>query len=1380
MLKRPVIWAALLSCAHAQTPLTNGDFETSPFATGWTNAGAISSPGFAPGSTQAARFTGSGQSLKQSVSWNADWHLETSFMVRQTSNRQFSLIIGTGSATSALNLRYQDGWQAFSGGWGTAFPLSNVLPSIDQNGDGDCDDAGDTKNVYRLRVTGHDWGTPLASYDLALSDANGAAFTSTVTGLARFQSTPSSSTPTSFKFGTEFGSNPGFWIDNVSTHDSPSDPPPIITSFLANGNILSWQTQNAPTLTLNPGNIDVSGLTEYEVSPTSTTTYILTTGSESRSFTIGVNEATSPLTLSEFLAINPSVDDWIELHNPNNFSLNLTNYVLTDNINNPDKFPFPPTTIQPGEYLVLTSEDFNFSLSGSGEYLALLDSQETILTEFAPQYPAQSSGVSYGLFNNTYVYLGDPTPGEANVPTPYITNHTFVTNPDGSITVSVLTDSPAGSIISATLRYRRMFDSHSTVTMTPNGNLYTATIPANAASPGEMIRWQITVTDTFSQANQLPRHLTTDSPEYFGTVIPNPAFTTQLPVLQWFLPPANFSAADTRTGTRCSLFWQGEFYDNVLVHLRGATTASLEKKPHQFEANPGHDFLLHPDAPRVDQINVNAAYPDSSYLRDILLMENLHNAGIPTPETFPVRVQRNGTYHSLGIMVEQPDNEFLNRHDDLLDPDGPLFKATGNGSWLASTTGFETRNKSDLSDLATFTTALNSPDQLDFLFENTDIPSLVNYLAVNVIDSIFNPQKNYYVHQNRFGEWMILPWDRDFSYGHRWLGGGDPRGPSGPINFLVTDERYEWGGSNNDLKGGYNRLFDAIFDHPETSEIFYRRLRTMMDTILSPGTLESRIEELRTLMKQEADLDRATWGFTRNNPYRNFPQESFDAALDRIKNTYLPQRRTFLENDGGTPSRGTLPSSQPSQPSITFGQIITNPVSGDQDDESLELQNPNNFAIDISNWTLSGAISHTLRPGTVIPANSSLTLSPHVQQFRDNNPPTFSQGNFSGHFSNFSETLNLHDSSGNLIATTITPDTPSNNQLYLVISEIMYHPADDTSEFIELVNTSDTLTLDLSGVSFTEGVQFNFPADSTLAPGQRILISTFASGRLSNGGETLKLEDADGSTISEFTYSDSSPWPTSPDGSGTSLTFISGDPNLPINWRSGGSPGTSDKILFLGGDLLDYAITSHRFDFQTNMLTVQRNLGADDAQVIPQWSSDLITWQDSDFTLLTTEPLTCYDKPEAIQSHTRDYYASIEQMDRSLGTVLDELDRLGVRDNTWIIMQGDNGWLLGEHGLTSKVLAYEDSIRVPLIISPPAGKAQLNQDFALGIDIAPTILNIAGLETPSCGLAHQVRLRSSPIPTRRPTPLGRPHPGSKIHRVSRRALPGILRPQKRP
>lgn len=1227
MLRIFTIYVAALGAAHAQTPLVNGDFEASPFDTGWTNAGAVVTDGFASGSAQGARFTGSGQSLKQSVTWTADWHLESSFMVRDTSNRQLSLLIETGSGTSALNLRYQSGWQAFSGGWGTAFNLGTVLPSIDQNNDGDCDDAGDTKNVYRMRVTGHNWGTAAASYDLALSDPNGTSFTSTATGLSRYQSAPTFATPTGFKFGTEFGNNPGFWIDDVSSHDSPTGPPATISSFLGTGKTLSWQVENASTLTLNPGNIDVTGLTTYEVSPISTTTYTLTTGAESRSFTIGINEPSSPVVISEFLAINPDGDDWVELHNSNNFSVKLSDYALTDNPANLQKFIFPPTAIHPGEFLILSSSALGFSLSSSGEYLALLDENENVLSELSPQYPAQFSAVSYGLSGGNYAFLGMPTPGAANASTPFFKTYNAQPQPNGSIQISVTANSAANDLNNVSLHYRKMYDAETTITMTPQGaETYLATIPPAAANSGEMIRWRITAANATDRTKLPPFIAPLASPEYFGTVVSDPGLTTQLPVFQWFLPPATFSAADSRNGTRCSLFWNGTFYDNILVHLRGATTAALEKKPHQFEFNSGHDFVIATGIPGVDQINVNAAYPDSSYLRDILPIENLHNMGLPAPETFPIRVQRNGDFYSLGIMIEQPDNEFLSRRTELLDPDGSLYKATGNGSWLASTTGFEARNDSSLTDLATFTSGLNGANQLDFLLENTDLPSLVNYLAVNVVDSIFNPQKNYYVHQNRFGEWMILPWDRDFSYGHRWLGGADPRGPAGPTSFLVTDERYEWGGSNNDFKGGYNRLFDAIFDNPLTREMFYRRLRTTMDTVLAPGVLEARIEELRVLMKQEADLDRIEWGFTNNNSYQNFPQESFDAALDRIKNTYLPARRTFLENDGGTPARSTLPASQPSAPTITFGQLITNPVSGDQDDESLELQNPNNFAVDISNWTLAGAITHTLRPGTIIPANSSLILSPNVAQFRLNNTPALSQGNFSGHFSNFSEILTLHDTSAKLIATVVTPNLPSDNQQFLVISEIMYHPTDELSEFIEFQNTSDKLTLDLSGVTLSKAVSYTFPAGTSLTPGSRIVVSTFTSGKLNNGGETIKLDDADGSTIAEFRYEISAPWPTSPNSSGLSLTFLAGSPNLPQNWRAslapGGTPGSSDSIPYLSGSLLSYALESSPiFNFSSGTIQVTQHLGSDDAELVPQWSSDLITWHESDFTFLSPSPM---------------------------------------------------------------------------------------------------------------------------------------------------------------
>ena len=108
-----------------------------------------------------------------------------------------------------------------------------------------------------------------------------------------------------------------------------------------------------------------------------------------------------------------------------------------------------------------------------------------------------------------------------------------------------------------------------------------------------------------------------------------------------------------------------------------------------------------------------------------------------------------------------------------------------------------------------------------------------------------------------------------------------------------------------------------------------------------------------------------------------------------------------------------------------------------------------------------------------------------------------------------------------------------------------------------------------------------------------------------------------------------------------------------------------------------------------------------------------------------------YDKPESIRSHSRDYYASVQQMDAAVGRVFDELDRLNLRDNTWIIFMGDNGWMLGEHGMTSKVLPYEESMRVPLAIAGPTTKQATSDKLVLNIDVTATIYQLAGLEVPS-------------------------------------------------
>ena len=108
-----------------------------------------------------------------------------------------------------------------------------------------------------------------------------------------------------------------------------------------------------------------------------------------------------------------------------------------------------------------------------------------------------------------------------------------------------------------------------------------------------------------------------------------------------------------------------------------------------------------------------------------------------------------------------------------------------------------------------------------------------------------------------------------------------------------------------------------------------------------------------------------------------------------------------------------------------------------------------------------------------------------------------------------------------------------------------------------------------------------------------------------------------------------------------------------------------------------------------------------------------------------------YQQEDSLRNHILRYYAAITEMDAALEKMLVQLKASGLDENTYIILMGDNGWFLGEHGFTSKVLAYEESIRVPLIITGPGASLGNNSNLVLNIDIAPTVLELAGVEIPS-------------------------------------------------
>ncbi|HPR30870.1 MAG TPA: lamin tail domain-containing protein [Prolixibacteraceae bacterium] len=137
--------------------------------------------------------------------------------------------------------------------------------------------------------------------------------------------------------------------------------------------------------------------------------------------------------INEFLALNQNgltdedgtYSDWIELFNASSADVDLEGWSLTDDAIRLDKWTFPDVTVPSGGYLLVFASGndrtdpgnplhSNFKLSGSGEYLALVDAGGRIVTEFSPFYPEQTVDQSWGYLNGDWVGFSEPTPGAFN------------------------------------------------------------------------------------------------------------------------------------------------------------------------------------------------------------------------------------------------------------------------------------------------------------------------------------------------------------------------------------------------------------------------------------------------------------------------------------------------------------------------------------------------------------------------------------------------------------------------------------------------------------------------------------------------------------------------------------------------------------------------------------------------------------------------------------------------------------------------------------------------------------------------------------------------------------------------------------------------------
>ena len=209
------------------------------------------------------------------------------------------------------------------------------------------------------------------------------------------------------------------------------------------------------------------------------------------------SRAADTVYISEFIAEqlksyadeNGDYEDWLELHNPTAAPIDLTGWYLTDNANNLTKWQIPTLVLNPGQYRVIFASGkdrtgatlhTNFSLSHGGEYLALVEPDgQTIAYEFAPTFPPQRSGYSYGTPHGTAdLRFMVPTPGTANTAATFtaIEQPPFFSHSHGFY------DAPFELALTAENPSAQIYYTLDGSTPTATSFLYTTTIPITRTS----------------------------------------------------------------------------------------------------------------------------------------------------------------------------------------------------------------------------------------------------------------------------------------------------------------------------------------------------------------------------------------------------------------------------------------------------------------------------------------------------------------------------------------------------------------------------------------------------------------------------------------------------------------------------------------------------------------------------------------------------------------------------------------------------------------------------------------------------------------------------------------------------------------------------------
>ena len=646
------------------------------------------------------------------------------------------------------------------------------------------------------------------------------------------------------------------------------------------------------------------------------------------------------------------------------------------------------TTIAPGGFLVVAKDATQFqatygfapaavyggNLSNSGETVTLRDNTaatiDTVAYGESDPWPARADGtgpslelIDATLDNNDFLNWATATnqagrtPGAANSVRrtglgPRITGVTVnSTTPAAGqpVTVSAVITGQASAVV----RYRIDFAAEQTVAMTATGgDGYSATIPGAAA--GHLIRYRVEATNPVATTRS-PR--ADDTINFRGIAVPH-GISSPIPVLEWFIADADYNLMVNnpqqdiiRNG---AIAYNGTVIDNVAINIKGHASQLDPKVSWAFEFPQNHELdmpglLVEP----VDEFDMQADWSDRAHGRAILSWDAYQRAGVANHQMFPIRTQRNGAFQGAYSFQEDHDGTWREREG-----------YDTHQYYEAETSAFDQNrpvnvrfskkdpDETDYAPLQAFLNgvALSGNAERDFLLGNADLPKMINYAAVTaIIEHVDSSSKNFDLAQNPVtGRWTILPWDLDHTLGN------------GCCN---VNSRFVTPAEPGDKM---SELMRAILAVPQWREMYFRRLRTLVNDILAPARMEALYDAEIGPAQPVITLDYSRWPYPSAPSYSKYRQWLFSDIADR---------RTAFASDA------RVPGNQPATPAMVINEIQHSPAGGNTA-EFVEIYNPNSQAIDLAGWTLTGGLTLTVQPGTVILPQQTMTFIANDPAFR--------------------------------------------------------------------------------------------------------------------------------------------------------------------------------------------------------------------------------------------------------------------------------------------------------------------------------------------------------------------------------------------------------------